>query len=975
MNNALPIEHPSALHDLLTVVVVTQDRPAYLRRVLQHYASLPCRTVVLDFSAEAYAFQGEFGDTFDYLHLAQHAATKMTRGLAHGLAHVTTPYTVIAADSDFIVHAALADAVQFLQDQPQYGLCHGYSLMFEPLASSVNFLRRDKKVCEDYAAEAPQDRLLAYFQQYIPAFNAVTRTALLQDAYAVLPEQMKGHWHEIAHAAYLLLRAKARILPIPYAVRELEPQGATDNLDLYQALSRLDAGSLAEREAFAAFMAQVLADIDGSDPVRARHVMIEAFAAMADGLRTGASLGLEKIIESTWNEPFLGPQRVFEPRQYVEMPFYNQAFFDTLTDYEFLIHALPAGRLQLQQLEGVWVKQEALLVGHENDVPDTVSTRLWEAMALNPFNRQVVNNLTQVLIAQGQEDDADEMVLWQDRLGAMPAYDSLEVLSGMPSGRLLNWLDGRRPTADRVAEITARVAAEQGGPQFGLLLLDLEDDMNKLQATLDSLVEGVCRSFRIVVFTTGMPPAATTLSNTLHFVKVTRSNYVDKLNQIARQLACDWLMLAQVGDTFTPAGLTRASLELMGADQVRAVSADEIQRQSNGALVDVFRPGFNLDLLQSLPAQMARHWLIRRDVFLEAGGYSADFIDALEYDLVLRIIETGGLAWLAHLDEPLLVCDAPAVEENSHERLTLIRHLGTRGYKALVTSAQPGTWQVDYRHSHRPQVSIIVHGAGDLSLLQRCLTSITQRTRYTAYDILVAAAPGWPSATLDWLATQEKPGSRVRVIRDAQQQDAALINQVAQQAKGEYLVLFAANGEVINPNWLGSLLNHALRPEVGVVGAKLIDRAGKVTQAGLILGMNGGVGSAFVGQAKDAPGYLQRLVVEQNYSAVSDVCMMVRKALFEDAGGLDTEQFGEAFSDIDLCLKLGQAGYLTVWTPLVHVVHPGTLPDAPAALAALKHKWASVFEHDLAYNKNLALSGQGFTLSNDASVNWAQLLA
>ena len=202
-----------------------------------------------------------------------------------------------------------------------------------------------------------------------------------------------------------------------------------------------------------------------------------------------------------------------------------------------------------------------------------------------------------------------------------------------------------------------------------------------------------------------------------------------------------------------------------------------------------------------------------------------------------------------------------------------------------------------------------------------------------------------------------------------------MYNAASQQAQGEYLVLLSAESEVVNPNWIESLLNHAQRPEVGVVGPKLIDREGKVTQAGLILGMQGGVGSAFVGEAKDADSYLNRLALEQNYSAVSAACLMVRKALYDALGGLDEAAFAEAFADVNLCLEAAQAGYLTVWTAQVQVIHPGALPDSAQALEALREKWAQAFQQDQAYNQNLALTGKGFTLGDVSSVNWMQLLA
>jgi GT2 family glycosyltransferase len=476
------------------------------------------------------------------------------------------------------------------------------------------------------------------------------------------------------------------------------------------------------------------------------------------------------------------------------------------------------------------------------------------------------------------------------------------------------------------------------------------------------------------VFTTGEAPAATTAQNTLHFVRVTPDNLVDKLNLSARQSPCDWLLLAEAGDEFTAGGLLRASLELMNAGGISAVSTDEIQRRENGALMDVFRPGFNLELLLSLPGLMARHWLIRREVLLEVDGYRADFSKALEFDLLLRIIEQGGLNSLAHLDEPLLITQAPELEENPHERLALLRHLGNRGYKAKVTSAVPGVYQIDYHHSDRPLVSIVIPAGDDLSALQRCLEGVLLRTRYHKYEILIATTASQSAEVNDWLGTYQHP--KVSVLRaDQSLSTAALCNAASQQAQGEFLVLLAADAEVVNPNWLDSLLNHALRPEIGVVGPKLVDRDGKVSQAGLILGMNGGVGSAFVGEKHDAEGYLYRLSVDQNYTAVSSVCLMVRKELFEALGGLDDSTFAAGFSDVDLCLKAGQAGYLTVWTPSVQVIHQGDIAQADQALAALQEKWATAFAQDQAYNANLSLTGKGFVLNDSASLNWAQLIA
>ncbi len=166
--------------------------------------------------------------------------------------------------------------------------------------------------------------------------------------------------------------------------------------------------------------------------------------------------------------------------------------------------------------------------------------------------------------------------------------------------------------------------------------------MVKLQATFDSLVASHFRAFKLVVLTTGDLPATTRAEDTLHFVKVTESNYVERLNQIVEQSRADWVLLAEAGDQFTRSGLLRASLELLGAEGIRAVAMDEVQRREDFTLSAVFRPGVNLDQLQSAPSLMARHWLLQREALQQVGGFSRDLKQALEFDLLLKLIQDGG---------------------------------------------------------------------------------------------------------------------------------------------------------------------------------------------------------------------------------------------------------------------------------------------------------------------------------------------
>lgn len=942
MQGNFAADQAATLRERFTLVLMTHNRPAFLQRTLQYYSNYPCSILVLDSSSESAAPIAAQFPSVEYLHLPQFSYLGFQAKLTHGVNLVRTPYMAFAADDDFLLHDGLDQSLDFLEAHPDYGMCHGYSMMYLAEATSINFYRRDKKVSEDYGNPRAEQRVMDYMDEFIPPFFAVTRTALLRRWFEWLPEGTSFEWQEIGHVYFLLANAKARILPMPYAVREANYGSSEHKTEVIHALSFTDAKSVAEREAFADFLAGLPTAIEGLGHDALRQHALDSFAAMAQSLFQRRALTLEQVWTSSWPDPLKLPVRAFLPSQYVEMPFYNQAFFDQLTQLEFLIHALPAGRLQLEQLEGVLLRQEQLLQRQGGDTQATIQGRLWQALACNGFNRKVVQRLAEQLRESGEGEEAAPLFAWLERLNQVSRQPGGEVLGGMRSGRLLDWLEARKPDATALAAINEHLALHQGGPQFGILLLDLDNNQVALQDTFDSLLAGLSKAFRIMVFTTGEPPMFTSLHNTLHFIKVSREDYVESINQIARQTACEWLLLAEAGDRFTATGLLRASLELLNVPECRAVAVDEIQQQANGAWRELLRPGVNLDLLQTNPALMARHWLLRREVLVEAGGFDKQYDQALEFDLLLRLIERGGLNGLAHLDEPLLITPAPQASANEHARQALVRHLASRGYKAQVSTPVAGTLRIDYRHVERPLVSILLRSEDNLDELQRCLKSILQRTRYARYEVLIADNASQSSQLLEWLAQQQQVGGKVRVLQSAERlSPAALCNAAGAEAKGDYLVLLAADGEVVNANWIEALLNQAQRPEVGVVGAKLLDADGKLTQAGLLLDADVGVMPACAGEAANAPGYLNSLAVEQNRPAVSASCLMVRREVFQALGGLDETTFAQAFGDVDLCLKAAAAGLLTVWTPQVQVIHAGGVATDPAALAALRAKWSA----------------------------------
>ncbi|MEG1682133.1 MAG: O-antigen biosynthesis protein, partial [Stenotrophomonas sp.] len=197
-----------------------------------------------------------------------------------------------------------------------------------------------------------------------------------------------------------------------------------------------------------------------------------------------------------------------------------------------------------------------------------------------------------------------------------------------------------------------------------------------------------------------------------------------------------------------------------------------------------------------------------------------------------------------------------------------------------------------------------------------------EKTGYSNYQ-LVLVDNGAALELRQWMQKVETlAADRVQAFAfDPPLPHAAACNLAAAQSSTDYLLFLRPEVAALQPQWLDELLNHGLRPEVGVVGAKTVSGEGKLTHAGLVPGLLASGGHAFAGAAIDAPGYMNRLQVAQQYSAVADSCLLIGKALFAELDGFDHATFSNEGADVDLCLRARALGYLTVWTPHALLLH------------------------------------------------------
>ncbi|WP_447747408.1 glycosyltransferase [Pseudomonas nicosulfuronedens] len=468
-----------------------------------------------------------------------------------------------------------------------------------------------------------------------------------------------------------------------------------------------------------------------------------------------------------------------------------------------------------------------------------------------------------------------------------------------------------------------------------------------------------------------------------------RQGWMDRVNQRLAAEPGHWGLLLEAGDQLEEHALLLIAERASTPAQPACCYFDQDLLENGVPVKPVFKPDFNLDLLRSYP-YIGGALAYSASRLFELGGFDSRYQALAPVDFVFRVAESQGFDGICHIAEVLLhgerslgqwlASDAVPVESSqvvaAHLQRLDVPHTIEPGCLAMVN-------RVRYGYEETPLVSVLIPTRDYLPALQRCVESLLETTGYRHYEVMILDLGSESEETRQWLEGIERLDSeQVRVLRCGATQDlAAALNGGVEQARGEYVLLLSRDTVIAEADWLDALLNHARRPEVGVVGAKLHGLDGTIRQAGLILGLDSGAASPFQGEEAGAAGYMHRLLVDQNYSAVSSACLMIRRSLYQELGGLEG---GAWFSDTDLCLKARDAGYLTVWTPFAALYQdagpqggsPGLaaqLQDADAQARErreLQRKWLPALARDPAYNPNLGLHQGGFDIDLGRNAAW-----
>jgi len=406
------------------------------------------------------------------------------------------------------------------------------------------------------------------------------------------------------------------------------------------------------------------------------------------------------------------------------------------------------------------------------------------------------------------------------------------------------------------------------------------------------------------------------------------------------------------------------------------IYTDEDRLDSDGKRYDpYFKPDWNPDLFysQNFVNNLA---IYRRDIIIDNFQITAPG----DYNLTLHFIEQIDSNTIFHLPQILYHSKIKLITTNNCQILQAhFQRLNQLNIK--VKEAIGGHTRVIYPlPKEHPLVSLIIPTRDKLKLLRGTIAGILHETDYKNIEIIIMDNGSEEAETLEYFKKIQHDERIIVIQHNAPFNYSQLNNIGVSRANGEIIGLINNDLEVISSGWLTEMVSHALRPEIGAVGAKLYYANDTIQHAGVIVGLGGMAGHNFKFLAKEAVGYQWRPFLIQNYSAVTAACLIMRRKIFEEVGGLNEKHLKVAFNDVDLCLRIREQGYRIVWTPYAELYHlesasrgsDNTLKKylrLRHELNYMQSRWNKVIANDPYYNPNLTIEYEDFALAYPPRIN------
>lgn len=459
----------------------------------------------------------------------------------------------------------------------------------------------------------------------------------------------------------------------------------------------------------------------------------------------------------------------------------------------------------------------------------------------------------------------------------------------------------------------------------------------------------------------------------------------DNTNECIKMAIGDYIALFDHDDLLHPSALFEMAkaIEEKNADFVYTDEVTFVGKTSDITIYN-YKPDYSPDTLRSYN-YICHFTAFSKELLDKVGGFNREYDGSQDYDLILRLTEKAQN--IIHIPKPLYfwrshkasvasdVSAKPYVVDSAKRALSA--HLERLGLVGTVGDAVvPTTYKIQYDIIGEPLISIIIPNKDHTDDLEKCLNSVYTKSTYKNFEVIVVENNSTETETFEYYENAKNKYNNFRVITWESGFNYSAINNFAvKQAKGEYVLLLNNDIEVITPDWIEQMLMFAQRYDVGAVGSKLYYDDDTIQHAGVIVGLGGVAGHSHKYFNRENPGYMARAVIAQNLSACTAACLLVKKSVYDQVGGLD-EEYAVAFNDVDFCMSIRKAGYLIVFTPFSEFYHyesksrgDENTPEKRARFNSevfrFQDKWgAELKKGDPYYNPNLTLDDENFALKN-----------
>ncbi len=531
---------------------------------------------------------------------------------------------------------------------------------------------------------------------------------------------------------------------------------------------------------------------------------------------------------------------------------------------------------------------------------------------------------------------------------------------------------------------TGKLEELTGEIKFSILIPLYNTDRRFLNELLNCLIAQNYKNFEVVLVdasdTDILSDEVLKLSDKRFIYKKIENKGIAKNTIIAAENATgDYFVFVDHDDIIAPNALQMLYNEAVkGAD---FIYTDEDKIDSNGKRsAPHFKPDFSKYTIQSYN-YISHLNAVSRELYQKVGGIREGFDGAQDFDFVLRA--TDAAEKIAHIDSVLYhwrVTDnstAKSPESKSYTTESGIKALNdfyiSKGILASATMGDaPNTYRTDFEISDNPLVSVIIPNKDNIELLKKAIDSLLMQS-YKNIEIIIVENNSTDKETFEYYNSLSD-NSAVDIIKYEGSFNYSAINNYA-VAKASGNLLFFLNNDVqfIDRDSLLNMVKYAVRDDVGAVGAKLFYDDDTIQHAGVVIGLGGVAGHVHKHYLKSDFGYFARLCVMQELSAVTAAALIVSKEKFLSIGGFE-EKLSVAFNDVDLCLRLKNAGFHNIFLPFATLYHfesksRGREDSAEkmrrfrSEIDFFKERHCDILENgDPHYNKNLSLLYEDFSI-------------